>query len=198
MADVFSSRPKPSKKTGSKVMQWYDTMHKFQQTNELDQAINIAIAGLLIVTTFTLAAQYVVSRPSVSYNTTGNCTQAIGINETHTRNKFLHKVKSALKEACDEYNDVNIGTQVYINNRSAALNIFYLCDTEEIYENPLILKTGKNTGKCSESYGNTTKTKQRNFPIVLKNTRSGKSRTFYTLKDSCAIHSAIERLLCMW
>lgn len=196
MADVIFDKRKSSNK--SRILKWYDAMHRFQQTNELDQAINIAIAGLMIVITFTIAAQFIISRPVVTYNTAANCTKAVHVNDTHSKNKFLHKVKTELQNACDEYNDVNIGTQVYVNNQSAALNIFYLCDTKEHFVNPVVVKTGTNAGKCSESYGNAKKTKKRQFPVVLRDTKSGKSKTFYTLKDSCAIHSAIERLLCVW
>ena len=64
--------------------------------------------------------------------------------------------------------------------------------------NPKILKVGSHVGKCSETYGNITKTKKRFFPAVLHSGVTGRSKTFYTLKDSCAIHSAIERLTCTW
>lgn len=187
-----------SKRKTSKIIQWYDTMHRLQETKAIDQAINIAIAGLVIVTTFTVAAQFIVKRPTVSYLESNNCTPAVMINETHGQNRVLHKVTSALADACDEYNDVNIGTQVFINNKSAGLNIFYLCEYQYAYENAIVIKKGTNKGKCQESYSNVTKTKLRSFPVVVKNTRTGKSKTFYTLKDSCAIHSAMERLDCTW
>ena len=196
MADSFKPAMPPNRT--SKILKWYDTVRKYQETRALDTAINIAIAGFTAIIVFTIAAQFLVKRPVVSYSEPQNCTEAIGINDTHTKNRFLRKVKLGLEEACDKYNDVNIGTHVHINNRSAALNIFYLCDSDEFYENPVITKTGTNVGKCSESYNNVTKRKVRKFPVVLEDTRTKKSKTFYTLKGACAIHSAMERLKCTW
>lgn len=198
MADVFDWVGKKDSKKPNKILQWYDTMHNFQQTKALDQAINLALAGLMIVTTFTFAAQFLVTRPSVVYDAMGNCTVAVSINHSHTKNRMLQKVTFALKQACDHENDVNIGTQVYINNVSSQLDIFHLCERNEVYENPKILKVGSHVGKCSETYGNVTKTKKRFFPVVVRSGKKGKSKTFYTLKDSCAVHSAIERLKCSW
>ena len=198
MADVRSVHNTNKHTNQNKILKWYDALHRIQQTQELDQAINIAIAGLMIITTFTFAAQFVVNMPTVMYDATGNCTKAEFINETHSKSRAMQKVKLALKEACDEINDVNIGTQVYINNVSSKFDMFHLCERHEVYENPKILQTGSHTGRCSETYGNITKTKSRSFPVVLKNTKTGKTKTFYTLKDSCAIHSAIERLRCTW
>lgn len=44
------------KRKPSGILKWYDSVHKFQQNKALDKAINIAIAGLLMVTSFTVAA----------------------------------------------------------------------------------------------------------------------------------------------
>lgn len=197
MADSYQpGLNKPRKLTG--ILKWYDGMHQYHESRALDTAINIAIAGLLMVITFTIAAQFIITRPSITYNDTGNCTASVQINYTHARNRMLRNVKSALENSCNEYNDVNIGTNVLIDNTSSKMNIFYICDRKMHFVNAKVIKTGNNRGRCSESYNNSTKTKERKFPVVVKDTYTNTSHTFYTLRDSCAIHSAMERLKCDW
>lgn len=186
------------KRKPSGILKWYDSVHKFQQNKALDKAINIAIAGLLMVTSFTVAAQFIINRPTFTYNVTKECTTSIYTTHEHTKNRVLRNVKTALEEACDEYNDVNIGTQVLIDNTSVKLDIFYICEAKQHFVNAKVVRTGTNTGKCSESYNNVTKKKTRKFPVVVKDTYTNISRTFYTLRESCAVHGAIERLHCWW